>query len=290
MFNRIVRRLFVIAVALTVVSCSKQEDGTAGDAPAPTTRQSTTDSTQDTPAESRAVVAERLPYGEVDEKLVSGHFVFPEDMIEPLPAVVLIHEWWGLNENIRGLADRLASEGFIVLAVDLFQGQTAASLVEARQLMVEVLEDTGLIEENIRQASDWLKTIAGSPSVAVVGYGLGGTWSLNSASQLGDELDAAVIYYGQVTDNEEVLAAISVPVLAFFGGRDTLIPAESIEAFEAAMTGLEKEVRVETYAQGRSSFASPGNRNFTITLAERSWETTIEFLREHLVFDAQDQS
>ena len=76
-------------------------------------------------APRRAVVSERLPYAEVNDELVYGHFVFPADMVEPLPAIIMIHEWWGLNDNIRSMADRLAGEGYIVLAVDLFGGETA---------------------------------------------------------------------------------------------------------------------------------------------------------------------
>ena len=79
-------------------------------------------------APRRAVDSERLPYGEVEDELVNGYFVFPADMIEPLPAIIVIHEWWGLNDNVRVIADRLAGEGYIVLAIDLYGGEVADSV------------------------------------------------------------------------------------------------------------------------------------------------------------------
>ena len=87
----------------------------------------------------RAVVAETLPYAEVNDELVYGYFVFPADMVEPLPALLVLHEWWGLNDGIRAMADRLAAEGYIVLAVDLFGGESAISPSDARALMLSVV-------------------------------------------------------------------------------------------------------------------------------------------------------
>ena len=80
----------------------------------------------------RAVVAERLAYAEVGDDLHYGHFVIPADMVEPLPGILVIHEWWGLNDGVRAMADRLAALGYIVLAVDLFGGKTAVSPADAR--------------------------------------------------------------------------------------------------------------------------------------------------------------
>ena len=89
----------------------------------------------------RAVVAERLPYAEVNNELVYGHFVFPADMVEPLPGLIVIHEWWGLNDGVRSMADRLAAEGYVVLAVDLFGGKSTKSPGDARRQMLSVVEN-----------------------------------------------------------------------------------------------------------------------------------------------------
>ena len=84
---------------------------------------------------ARAVVAETLAYAEVDDRLVKGHFVFPENMVDPLPAVILIHEWWGLDNVTRNIADRIASEGFIVLAIDLYGSETAIGAIVDQRLL-----------------------------------------------------------------------------------------------------------------------------------------------------------
>ena len=95
-------------------------------------------------APQRPVVAETLPYAEVDDELVYGHFVFPADMVDPLPGVIVFHEWWGLNDEVRAMADRIAAEGYVVLAVDLFGGRSTRSPADARAIMVSVVEKTHL--------------------------------------------------------------------------------------------------------------------------------------------------
>ena len=147
----------------------------------------------------REVTAERLAYAEVDDEIVYGHFAFPSDMIEPLPAVIMIHEWWGLNDNIRAMAERLAAEGYIVLAIDLFGGQAATNPEAARQLMLRAVENRASVTTNIEQAYAFVSETAGAPRVASLGWCFGGGWSLNTAMLFPEDLDAAVIYYGQVT-------------------------------------------------------------------------------------------
>jgi carboxymethylenebutenolidase len=125
----------------------------------------------------REITAERLAYAEVDDEVVYGHFAFPSDMIEPLPAVIMIHEWWGLNDNIRAMAERLAAEGYIVLAVDLFGGEAATSPEVARQLMLRAVENRDSVTSNIEQAYRFVKETAGAPRIASLGWCFGGGWS-----------------------------------------------------------------------------------------------------------------
>ncbi len=93
---------------------------------------------------SQAVDFETLAYAEVDDELVYGYLAYPSGMTEPLPAIIMIHEWWGLNDNIRAMAKRLAAEGYMVLAVDLYGGETAANAGAARVKMLEVVENSEL--------------------------------------------------------------------------------------------------------------------------------------------------
>jgi carboxymethylenebutenolidase len=230
----------------------------------------------------RPVVAERLPYAEVDDELVYGHFAFPEDMIEPLPAVIIIHEWWGLNDNIRSVAERLAGEGYIVLAIDLFGGNVADNPEAAKALMASVVENPGPANENIRQAYDFVSTTAGAPKTGSLGWCFGGGWSLNTAMLFPDDLDAVVIYYGQVTDDEDRLHDISAPILGLFGGKDRGIPVDSVKRFEAALERLRKQYEIHIYPDARHAFANPTGRAYDAEVADDAWRRTLEFLGTHL--------
>ena len=239
-------------------------------------------------APSRPVISERLPYAEVDDELVYGHFVFPADMVDPLPAIIVIHEWWGLNDNVRAMADRLAGEGYIVLAVDLFGGETAATAEAARQQMLKVVENEEPAAENIRQAYDFVNSTAGAPRIGSLGWCFGGGWSLNTAMLFPDDLDATVIYYGQVTDDEDKLRPLDTPILGLFGAEDRGIPVESVQEFEAALERLRKNFEIHIYPGADHAFANPTGNKYNASAAEDAWQKTLEFLDTHLAVDDSD--
>ena len=230
----------------------------------------------------REVTAERLAYAEVDDELVYGHFAFPSDMIEPLPAVIMIHEWWGLNDNIRAMAERLAAEGYIVLAVDLFGGKSATDPQTARQMMLRAVENRDSVTSNIQQAHAFVTATAGAPRVASLGWCFGGGWSLNTALLFPTELDAAVIYYGQVTDDEEKLSSLEVPILGLFGSEDRGIKVESVRRFEEVLEQLGKDHEIHIYEGAGHAFANPSGNNFNARYAEDAWNRTLGFLGTHL--------
>ncbi len=239
-------------------------------------------------APTRPVISDpKLPYAEVDDELVYGYFSAPADVFEPLPALIVIHEWWGLNDNVRAMADRLAAEGFMVLAVDLYAGKTAETPAAARQLMLEVVEDPDSARQNLRMAYDFLNT-AGAPRIGSLGWCFGGAWSLNAAQLLGDDLDAAVIYYGQVTDDEERLAAVSAPILGLFAADDRGIKVDSVNAFRDALERLEKPSEIHIYPGVGHAFANPTGRNYNAEAAQDAWDRTLEFLGRYM--SAADES
>jgi carboxymethylenebutenolidase len=230
----------------------------------------------------RGVTAERLAYAEVDDELVYGHFAFPSDMIEPLPAVIMIHEWWGLNDNIRAMAERLAAEGYIVLAVDLFGGESATSPEAARQLMLRAVENRASVTANIEQAYAFVTDTAGAPRVASLGWCFGGGWALSTALLFPTDLDAAVIYYGQVTEDEDKLSPLEVPILGLFGSEDRGIKVESVRRFEAALERLGKDHEIHVYEGAGHAFANPSGNNFNAGYAADAWTRTLGFLGTHL--------
>jgi carboxymethylenebutenolidase len=232
--------------------------------------------------EGRPVVAETLPYAEVAEQLVHGHFAFPADMVDPLPGIIVIHERWGLDDRTRALADRLAGQGYVVLAVDLFGGKTASDINIARNLMVNVVENPELANENIRQAYQFLKDSGQAPSIGALGWSFGGNWALNTAMLFPDELGAAVIYYGQVSNNEDRLAPMNVPILGLFGENDKGVTVETVREFEQTLDALGKNYEIEIYEGAGHAFADPDGSNYNAEIAELAWARVLGFLDYHL--------
>ena len=289
------RRLLVLVLGLALVlgGCSKSEDAASeSDLKADRenveamSREHAADSTAATEAAQiapqKAVISERLPYAEVGDELVYGHFVFPADMVEPLPAVIVIHEWWGLNDNVKAMADRLAAEDYIVLAVDLYGGEIATTPAEARQQIIKVVEDQERAAENIRAAYEFIDSVAGAPKVGSLGWCFGGGWSLNTAMLFPDELDATVIYYGQVTADEDELRPINSPILGLFGEADTGIPLSSVRAFEDALARLRKDYEIHIYPGAEHAFANPTGDAYNAEAAEDAWQKTLTFLNRTL--------
>ena len=233
-------------------------------------------------AAERAVVAETLAYAEVNDELRYGHFVIPADMVDPLPAIIVIHEWWGLNDGVRSVADRLAGLGYIVLAVDLYGGKIAEIPADARELMLGVVENPQDAKENIRQAYQFLELTAGAPSIGSLGWCFGGGWSLNTALLFPDQLDATVIYYGQVTDDEAKLEPMNVPILGIFGAEDKGIPVATVRGFEQALKNVSKDYEIEVYPGVGHAFANPSGNNYNAEAADKAWQRTVAFLNRHL--------
>jgi carboxymethylenebutenolidase len=299
--NRMVRNRFAIAgIRFAIVFCSLvlgacgREQETPADAAREAalanveamSREHANDTTDPSPAvdiaPARPVVSQSMAYTESKDELVYGYFSAPADMFEPLPAVIMIHEWWGLNDNIRAMADRLAGEGYIVFAVDLFNGDVASSPAEARLLMTKAIEEPEAVNQNIRAAFNFVSDTAGAPRIGVVGWCFGGGWSLNTARLFPEELDASVIYYGQVTDDEDALRPIGAPILGLFGANDAGIKVESVRAFDAALTSLGKNHEVHIYPGVGHAFANPTGANYNAAAADDAWRRTLAFLKLHL--------
>ena len=217
-----------------------------------------------------------------------GHFAFPADMVEPLPAIIMIHEGMGLNDNIRAMAEKLAGEGYIVLAVDLFGGETATTTEVARVRMQKVIENPEPAAENIRQAYDFLTSVAGAPRVGSLGWSFGGGWSLNTAMLFPEELDATVIFYGQVTDDDDRLRVISSPILGLFGAEDKGISIASVRQFEAALERLRKNYEIHIYPGAGHAFADPSGNAYNAEAADDAWGKMLEFLGLHLAIESDE--
>jgi carboxymethylenebutenolidase len=235
------------------------------------------------------VLEQTLAYGEGRNSNHVGFLAMPQDAAEPLPGVIVIHEWWGLNDNIKAMTRRLAAEGYVALAVDLYGGKTADTPERAQALMTELVEDPDAARLNLKQAYDYLDKYALAPRIATIGWCLGGGWSLQTALMFPDTLDGMVMYYGQVDTNRSRLATLDMPVLGFFGGEDASIPVGDVQAFRGTLFDLGKNAEVLIVPGVGHAFANPSGGNYNEKAANESWATTLEFLKRHLKLDTPTQ-
>ena len=171
--------------------------------------------------------------------------------------MLLVHEWWGLNDQIKAVAADLAAAGYIALAVDLFDGRVAANPDEARALVTGV--DPVAAADILTAWIDWLRSRPdGNGRVATLGWCFGGGWSLQAS--LLRPVEATVIYYGRVTDPAERLKALKGPVLGHFARRDQHIPPEMVAGFESEMAKAGKPLELHTY-DADHAFANPTGNN-----------------------------
>ena len=192
--------------------------------------------------------------------------------------VVMIHEWWGLNMHIKDMARELASEGYRVLAVDLYKGKVASTSEEAQALRKAVKPDEST--KILREAASYLRE-QGALKVASLGWCFGGGKSLELALS-GEPLDATVIYYGQPETDAQKLSAIQWPVLGIFGGKDQSIPVSTVESFDAALDSLGITNEIVIYPGVGHAFANPSGANFAPAETAAAWDKTLGFLGEHL--------
>jgi carboxymethylenebutenolidase len=234
------------------------------------------------PAPRLPVIEQELAYGEAGTRNLVGFLAMPRDAAEPLPGLIVIHEWWGLNDNIRAMTRRLAGEGYVALAVDLYGGQTAATPEEARALMTAVVTDPDGARANLRQAYDYLTKYAFAPAVGSIGWCLGGGWSLQTALLLPEELDAMVMYYGQIEVDESRLATLRMPLLGHFAALDASIPVAQVVNFRSTLQRLGKTAEILIYPGTDHAFANSSGGTYDAEAAEEAWARTVEFLGRHL--------
>jgi carboxymethylenebutenolidase len=203
-----------------------------------------------------------------------------------LPAVVMIHEWWGLNENIKNMAENLAKEGYVVLAVDLYNGQVANTTESAQNLVSKVRDNPSESINNLQHAVRYLASLenVNSSKIASLGWCFGGGQSLQLALNTEPEypLAATIIYYGNLVSDQESISKIKWPVLGIFGDQDQSISVQSVKQFEEALNenGITNEIYI--YKGVGHAFANPSGDNYAPQETQDAWEKTISFLKKYL--------
>lgn len=225
---------------------------------------------------------------------VSGYLVYPENNSTTesstsdakLPGVVMIHEWWGLNDNIKNMADELAKEGYVVLAIDLYNGQVASTPDQAMKLVNLARENQNESLSNLKAAVSYLKTLdnVNASKIAALGWCFGGGQALQLAlnSNPDSPLAATILYYGNLVTDQEQLSKITGPVLGIFGSKDQSIPTTEVQKFEGALNANNITNEIYVYEGVGHAFANPTGASFAPDELKDAWQKTMEFLKKNL--------
>jgi carboxymethylenebutenolidase len=197
---------------------------------------------------------------------------------ETAAAVILIHEWWGINDHIREIAGRYANEGFLCVAPDLFRGKIATSADEASKLMNSLAIEDGL--ETIREAMAEAKLAFKVQQIGITGFCMGGTFALRAACEI-DELAAAAPFYGDIPP-EEVLKNLKAPTLFIAGKRDNWINAEKVGALKEAAQKYDLPVEAVVYDADHAFFNNTRAEVYDAEAAADAWKRVLDLFRTHL--------
>lgn len=284
------RQLWFPALALLLAACAQDDEpvAPAGSGASASRPEPVAAGSRDTPSiadipPAIEVTGYEIAYGDAAVRIHDGYFVLPTDVGEALPGILLIHDRWGLNEYIRAIARRLSGEGYAVLALDLFEGQTADSAGPADALAGQYLGDRAAVLANIGQARTWLEENGLPPRIAVMGFGNGGEWALKAGLETGDGFDAIVMFYGRVVNNSSELQTLRAPLLGVFAQQDDRIPLREVTQFRSQLRDLGRSgSAVFIHPNVGHDFANPDSAAYDHDAAVENWTNAISFLATSL--------
>lgn len=220
-----------------------------------------------------------VEYTGPDGATLTGYLAQPDDET-PRPAVIVIQEWWGLNEHIMDVTRRCAAAGYVALAPDLYKGQVATEPDEARKLVMELDMNAAVAE--IGSAIAFLlglPTVAGEKA-GVVGFCMGGRLVLMTALA-NERVGAGVAFYGQALTPEEA-AAVKAPILGLYGADDQGIPVASIKAMQEALTAAGIDNEFQIYEGAPHAFFNDTRSSYRPEAAADAWQRTLAWLERFL--------
>ncbi|MEU5846655.1 dienelactone hydrolase family protein [Saccharopolyspora shandongensis] len=199
------------------------------------------------------------------------------------PGVVVVQEWWGLTDHVADIADRLAAEGFVALAPDLYGGHTTHDAKEAARLMQQLPVDQAA--RDLSGAVDYLlahESVTGS-SVGAVGFCMGGKFAIVLAAQQGDRVGAVVPFYGMPSVADTDFAGLTAPMLCHFGEYDRSISMDAVgELRDKIQQQSEVRPQIHVYPAGHAFFNDQNPAAYHEDSARTAWPRTLDFLRRHL--------
>ena len=212
---------------------------------------------------------------------VSGMLYLPAGK-GPFPALVVVHEWYGLNDWVKEQASKLADQGYVALAIDLYRGKVASTPDEAHELMRGVPQDRAA--QDLLAASSFLRSQKNvDPArVGTIGWCMGGGYAFDLAAS-DPKLKAAVINYGHLASTPTTVKKINAAVLGIFGGQDRGIPVSGVREFEDQMKQQGKKIEIVVFDDAGHGFENPNNKGtYRAEDAQKAWSKTVEFLGQNL--------
>jgi len=229
---------------------------------------------------SVAATSKNVSYKSGDET-VKGVLNIPQGK-GPFPAIIVIHEWWGLNDWVKEQGSKLSDLGYVTLTVDLYRGKVATTPDEAHEIMRGVPEDRA--KRDLHAAFSFLQS---QPDVkknriGAIGWCMGGGYSLDVALEEPD-LAADVINYGHLATDPAALKKINAPILGLFGAQDRGITPDDVKKFEEQLKQLGKKVDVTIYPDAGHAFENPNNKDgYRPQDAADAWGKTVKFFAANL--------
>jgi len=196
----------------------------------------------------------------------------------PFPAIIVIHEWWGLTDWVKDQGAKLADEGYVALAVDLYRGKVATTRDAAHELMSGAPEDR--VKRDLHAAFEFLQSQSNvkKDRIGAIGWCMGGGYSLGVALQE-PTLAADVINYGHLATDPEALKKINAPILGLFGALDQGIPPHDVKKFGETLEEMGKKVDIKIYDDAGHGFENPNNKDaYHAADAADAWKRTVSFL------------
>jgi carboxymethylenebutenolidase len=214
------------------------------------------------------------------DETVNGILYTPQGK-GPFPALVVIHEWWGLNDWVKEQASKLADQGYVALAIDLYRGKVATTSDEAHQIMRGVPSDRA--NRDLLAAGAYLRSLTNVNATLVgdIGWCMGGGYALDLA--IADpKLKVAVINYGHLATDDASLKKINAAILGIFGGQDKGITPADVNKFESQMKALGKTVEIHSFPNAGHAFQNPNDQRYRADDAAEAWKLTVAFLAKYL--------
>src|SRR5581483_4762293 len=231
-------------------------------------------------ATSFAAEGKQVSYKSGDETV--NAMIYTPQGKGPFPALIVIHEWWGLNDWVKEQASKLADQGYAALAIDLYRGKVAGSPEEAHEMMRGVPEDRAA--RDLKAAFAYLASQQNvdKSKIGSIGWCMGGGYSLQTAL-VNPELKATVINYGHLATEPETLKKINAAVLGIFGGQDRGIPVDDVKKFESQLKSLGKKVEIHIYPDAGHAFENSNNKQgYREADAKDAWKQTVLWLEQNL--------